>query len=89
MDHRLAEALANTAVLAASAVGLWWYWRREARRHPEAFAPVVPPPDLALVAAELVAERRRALDLAEAARVRLEAVERAFAGGIRDGRRRR
>lgn len=88
MDARLAQALANTALLVACAIGLWWHWRREARRFPQAFAPLGPVPDASFVAADLVQERRKASELLEEARRQLERVDRAFQGGLRDGRRR-
>ena len=88
MDPRLAQALANVAVLVACAVGLWWFWRREARRFPQAFAPAGPLPDPSFAVAGLVQERRRAAELLEEARRQLERVDRAFQDGLRDGRRR-
>jgi hypothetical protein len=88
MDAQLAGALANTGLLVGCALALWWYWRREARRFPQAFAPLAPLPDASFPVAELVQERRKAAELLEEAGRQLERVQRAFAGGLRDGRRR-
>ncbi len=81
MDGRLLSALLNTGVLVAFAVGLSLYWRRQARLHPEALAPLPPLPYAAFVAADLVAERRRTAETLEQARDRLERVAHAFQAG--------
>lgn len=86
MDAQLVQALVNTGLLVGCAIALWWYWRRAARRFPQAFAPVAPVPDASFVAADLVQERRKAVELLEEARRQLERVDLAFQGGLRDGR---